>query len=66
MNKSYRWRALDENFSLIWLLIGVSSIIMRLRCSPVSPPYPKEVWDYLKQGLKKVFTVDSGRRNVEH
>jgi len=38
----YQSKALDETFSLICLLIGLSSKITKLRSPPVSPPYLKQ------------------------
>jgi len=35
--------------------ISLSSTIIKLRSLPVFPSYPKQVWNYLKQGL--VYTV---------
>jgi len=43
-------RALDETFSLIWLLIGLSLKIIEFRSPPVSLSYLKQVRNYLKQG----------------
>jgi len=51
--KPNQWRALDETFSLTWLLIGLSLKITTLGSPSVSPSYPKQV--YLKQGLVHLF-----------
>jgi len=40
-------------------LIGLSLKITKLRFRPVSLPYPKQVWDYLKQGLNFIVRVPS-------
>jgi len=39
-------------------VIGLSSKMTKLCSLLVSPSYPKQVWDYLKQGL--LFTVEVG------
>jgi len=48
-------RALDETFSLIWLLIRLSLKITELCSFLVLPSYTEQVWNHLKQGL--VLTV---------
>jgi len=44
----------------IRLLIGLSSKITKLRSTPVSPSYPKQVWNYLKQGLVFMGQIQIG------
>jgi len=63
-------RALSETFSLIWLLMGLSLIITKLRSPTVSALYPKQAWDKIGVYfyLEKVATAftECGKKDTAH